>query len=47
MFEATGWHLEEPEVDDNSKFDMMFPTIVKPPECKNSDKLQNPDCEVS
>ena len=31
MFESTGWLLEEPEVNDNSKFDMIFPTVVKPP----------------
>ncbi|GLG93617.1 Cation-transporting ATPase [Gryllus bimaculatus] len=31
MFESTGWILEEPEVNDNSKFDMIFPTVVKPP----------------
>lgn len=31
MFESTGWHLEEPDVSDNSKFSMMFPTVVKPP----------------
>jgi hypothetical protein len=30
MFESTGWLLEEPEVSDNSKFDMIFPTVVKP-----------------
>ncbi|XP_066996755.2 polyamine-transporting ATPase 13A3 [Anabrus simplex] len=32
MFESTGWILEEPEVNDNSKFDVIFPTVVKPPE---------------
>ncbi|XP_043280695.1 polyamine-transporting ATPase 13A3 isoform X2 [Venturia canescens] len=31
MFESTGWHLEEPDVSDNTKFSMMFPTVVKPP----------------
>jgi hypothetical protein len=31
MFESTGWLLEEPEVNDSSKFDMIFPTVVKPP----------------
>ncbi|XP_014299673.2 polyamine-transporting ATPase 13A3 isoform X1 [Microplitis demolitor] len=34
MFESTGWTLEEPDVSDNTKFSMMFPTIVRPP--KNS-----------
>nr|CAD7602595.1 unnamed protein product [Timema genevievae] len=31
MFQSTGWLLEEPEVNDNSKFEMIFPTIVRPP----------------
>ena len=31
MFESTGWHLEEPDVSDNTKFSMIFPTVVKPP----------------
>ncbi|XP_071454972.1 polyamine-transporting ATPase 13A3-like [Hetaerina americana] len=30
MFESTGWIIEEPEVDDTSKFDLIFPTVVKP-----------------
>jgi cation-transporting ATPase 13A3/4/5 len=31
MFESAGWLLEEPEVNDTSKFDMIFPTVVRPP----------------
>jgi cation-transporting ATPase 13A2 len=31
MFESTGWILEEPNVSDTSKFSMLFPTIVRPP----------------
>lgn len=31
MFEATGWFLEEPEICDNNKFDLLVPTVVKPP----------------
>lgn len=31
MFESTGWILEEPDVSDTSKFSMLFPTIVRPP----------------
>lgn len=30
MFQSTEWHLEEPNVDDESKFDLMIPTVVKP-----------------
>ncbi|XP_044001966.1 polyamine-transporting ATPase 13A3 isoform X2 [Aphidius gifuensis] len=36
MFESTGWILEEPDVSDTTKFSMMFPTIVKPPQDKNN-----------
>ena len=35
MFESTGWLLEEPEVNDSLKFDMIFPTVVKPPSSAN------------
>lgn len=31
MFESTGWLLEEPEVSDAAKFDLISPTVVKPP----------------
>lgn len=31
MFEATGWKLEEPEVVDQQKYDLIVPTIVKCP----------------
>ncbi|CAG2111868.1 unnamed protein product, partial [Medioppia subpectinata] len=30
MFESTKWTLEEPEVNDSNKFDLLAPTIVKP-----------------
>ena len=30
MFESTKWLLEEPEVDDSQKYDLLAPTIVKP-----------------
>lgn len=30
MFAATGWQLEEPEVSDTSKYDLLTPSIVKP-----------------
>jgi magnesium-transporting ATPase (P-type) len=30
MFESTGWTLEEPQIADESKFDVIIPTIVKP-----------------
>lgn len=31
MFESTGWILEEPDVSDVTKFDLISPTVVKPP----------------
>lgn len=34
MFEATGWVLEEPDVDDENKFDLLAPTVVRPPRHK-------------
>jgi hypothetical protein len=30
MFDWTGWTLEEPEVADSSKYDMMTPSVVRP-----------------
>lgn len=30
MFDATDWVLEEPAVDDTSKFDLLAPTVVRP-----------------
>jgi hypothetical protein len=29
MFESTQWTLEEPEVNDQTKYDLMMPTVVK------------------
>lgn len=34
MFEATGWVLEEPDVEDETKFDLLAPTVVRPPKHK-------------
>lgn len=31
MFESTGWKLEEANVADDKKYDLLFPTVVKPP----------------
>lgn len=30
MFDATNWELEEPEINDTNKYDLLAPTIVKP-----------------
>jgi hypothetical protein len=37
MFEATGWKLEEPEVADQEKYDLIVPTIVKSPAVHGSE----------
>jgi len=29
MFEGTGWSLDEPEIEDTAKFDVMMPTVVR------------------
>jgi cation-transporting ATPase 13A2 len=39
MFEATGWVLEEPDVDDENKFDLLAPTVVRPPRRKRHTPL--------
>lgn len=31
MFESTKWTIEEPDISDNSKYNMIFPTVLKPP----------------
>ncbi|KAF5303296.1 hypothetical protein FQA39_LY10035 [Lamprigera yunnana] len=31
MFESTKWSIEEHDVSDNTKFNMIFPTVLKPP----------------
>ncbi|XP_050051478.1 polyamine-transporting ATPase 13A3 [Dermacentor andersoni] len=35
MFEATSWVLEEPDIDDNSKYDIIAPTVVRPGPANN------------
>lgn len=30
IFESTGWQLEEPAANDDTKYDLIIPTIVKP-----------------
>lgn len=49
MFESTGWKLEEANVSDDRKYDLLFPTVVKPPtiSAKSSQHLilQSPPSE--
>lgn len=39
IFESTGWILEEANVSDETKYDLLFPTIVKPPRGDSKDDL--------
>lgn len=39
IFESTGWILEEANVSDETKYDLLFPTIVKPPRGGSKDDL--------
>ncbi|XP_055621332.1 polyamine-transporting ATPase 13A3 [Toxorhynchites rutilus septentrionalis] len=39
IFESTGWILEEANVSDETKYDLLFPTIVKPPRADSKDNL--------
>lgn len=34
MFESTKWTIEENDISDNSKFNMIFPTVFKPPKIR-------------
>jgi len=38
MFESTAWHLEELEVSDSSKFDVLVPSIVRNPTSTDNDE---------
>lgn len=31
MFESTNWILEEANISDDTKYDLLFPTTVRPP----------------
>lgn len=46
MFESTKWILEEPEVDDNNKFDMIFPTVLKPPKTDVNSHVYVDDLQI-
>ncbi|XP_074601834.1 polyamine-transporting ATPase anne boleyn isoform X2 [Brevipalpus obovatus] len=46
MFQASGWVLEEPDIDDANKYDLLPPSIVKPgPSCAVGDDAIN-DIEI-
>lgn len=43
MFESTGWELEEPDVPDTIKFDLLVPSLVRPPKQQQQQPLENID----
>lgn len=43
MFESTGWILEEANVSDDTKYDLLFPTVVKPPKNSSQHALNQAD----
>lgn len=43
MFESTKWTIEDQDISDNTKFDMIYPTVVKPPKGTNRVEETN-DC---
>uniref|UniRef100_A0A182NV43 Cation-transporting ATPase n=1 Tax=Anopheles dirus TaxID=7168 RepID=A0A182NV43_9DIPT len=47
IFESTGWLLEEANVSDETKYDMLFPTIVKPPRAGSRADLANLELDVA
>ena len=42
MFEATNWTLEEEGKDDQTKFEMLMPAVVKPPKTSTLVQLEDP-----
>lgn len=40
MFESTAWKLEEANVSDDTKYDLLFPTVVKPPSSSSKSSSQ-------
>ncbi|XP_019618576.1 PREDICTED: probable cation-transporting ATPase 13A3 isoform X4 [Branchiostoma belcheri] len=46
MFQATKWELEEPGSEESTKFDMLVPTVVRPPQTMvllhSPDKREHP-----
>ncbi|KAL1509672.1 hypothetical protein ABEB36_004378 [Hypothenemus hampei] len=46
MFEFTQWQLEEPGTDENTRFDMLAPTIVTPPKTQIHLKMAHSDSRI-
>lgn len=45
MFESTGWQIEEHDTADTAKFNMMFPTVLRPP-AEQLDQVSHP-CPIN
>ncbi|XP_066257174.1 polyamine-transporting ATPase 13A3-like [Euwallacea similis] len=46
MFEFTKWELEEPGMNENTRFDMLAPTVVKPPKKQVRFKIEHEDVDI-
>lgn len=46
MFESTKWVMEEHDIADNNKFNMMFPTVLKPPKNRPSSQQNLEGLEI-
>lgn len=46
MFESTKWTIEEIDVADNTKFNMIYPTVMKPPKNRHNTHQNNIDLEI-
>lgn len=46
MFESTKWVMEEHDVADNNKFNMIFPTVLKPPKNRPSSQQNLEGLEI-
>lgn len=47
MFESTKWDLEEPDVADNTKFNVLYPTVVKPPKNRCSENQTEGSLQIA
>lgn len=46
MFESTKWTIEEVDVADNTKFNMIYPTVMKPPKNRHNTQQNNIDLQI-
>ncbi|CAM1327394.1 Uncharacterised protein g9500 [Pycnogonum litorale] len=46
MYESTGWEIEEPDVDDSNKYEMITPTVIHPPKKPSIDDGQMDNLDI-